>query len=75
MTDAESEKASRSDPDFLLLEDCGLSTSKVGVPEARKGVSLRLDPDVLSYPESSGRGYQTRINAVASAYVEAQARK
>ena len=30
--------------------------------------TIRLDPDVLDYFKSMGKGYQTRINAVLRAY-------
>jgi uncharacterized protein (DUF4415 family) len=35
-------------------------------------ISLRLDPDVLAFFKTGGPGYQTRINAVLRAYMEAQ---
>ncbi len=38
----------------------------------KKPVSIRLDPDVLAYFKSGGAGYQTRINAVLRAWMEAQ---
>jgi uncharacterized protein (DUF4415 family) len=37
-------------------------------------VTLRLDRDVLDWFRRQGRGYQTRINAVLRAFVEAQDR-
>ena len=33
-------------------------------------VTVRLDPDVLEWYRSQGRGYQTRINAVLRLYME-----
>ena len=66
----EIEKAARSDPDSLLLEDCDLSTLKVIMPQAKKAISLRVDPDVLTYFKSFGKGYQTRMNAVLRAYFD-----
>lgn len=40
---------------------------------ARKAmVNMRLDKDVLAFFRAGGRGYQTRINAVLRAYMEAQ---
>jgi len=36
--------------------------------------SLRLDPDVLAWFRSHGKGYQTRINAVLRAYMKAHTR-
>jgi len=35
-------------------------------------VSLRIDPDILDWFKSHGKRYQSRINAVLRAYVEAQ---
>lgn len=38
----------------------------------KKQVTLRLDPDILDFFRSQGRGYQSRINAVLRRYVDAQ---
>lgn len=38
---------------------------------AKEQVTLRLDADVLKWFRSQGKGYQTRINALLRAYVEA----
>lgn len=40
----------------------------------KKPVSIRLDEDLLDFFKSQGKGYQTRINAVLRAYMEAQKR-
>ena len=72
MTEEEIEEGARSDSDSLLLEDCDLSTLRVVMPETKKAISLRVDPDVLGYFRSFGKGYQTRINAVLRAYMDAQ---
>lgn len=56
MTEEEIEEAARSDPDSLLLEYCDPSTLRVVMPKARKSVSLRVDPDVLSFFKSFGKG-------------------
>ena len=37
----------------------------------KKPVSLRLDPEILTFFQAQGKGYQTRINAVLRAYKEA----
>lgn len=44
-----------------------------GLPAAprKAAVSLRLDADVLDWFRARGAGYQTRINAVLRAYMEA----
>ena len=38
----------------------------------KAAVSIRLDDDVLEWFREGGKGYQTRINAVLRAYVQAQ---
>jgi uncharacterized protein (DUF4415 family) len=40
-------------------------------PGPKQQITLRLDPDVLTYFRKRGRGYQTAINAVLRKYVEA----
>ena len=45
--------------------------AKVRMPKRKQSVSLRLDPNVLDWFKDQGRGYQTRMNAVLRAYVEA----
>lgn len=42
------------------------------IPEPKRMISLRLDPDVLAFFKAQGKGYQTRINAVLRAYMETQ---
>ena len=37
-------------------------------------VSLRLDSDVLAFFRESGPGYQTRINTILRAYMDAKAK-
>lgn len=37
----------------------------------KKQITLRIDEDVLDWFKSGGDGYQTRINAVLRAYVDA----
>lgn len=44
---------------------------EVRVPQPKELVSIRIDPDVLDWFRRQGRRYQTRMNAVLRAYVEA----
>jgi uncharacterized protein (DUF4415 family) len=37
----------------------------------KEQISIRLDKDILDFFRKHGRGYQTRINAVLRAFVEA----
>lgn len=45
--------------------------AKIRFPGTKKAVSIRLDADVLDWFRRQGRRYQSRINAVLRAYVEA----
>ncbi len=46
---------------------------KQGLPivKNKAQVTLRIDSDVLEWFKSQGRGYQTQINALLRAYMEA----
>lgn len=50
------------------------SRARLVIPEAKTPVSIRLDPDVLAFFKAQGKGYQTRINAVLRAWMEAQSK-
>lgn len=74
---------SRTDWDRLAAEgdhegepeiDVDWTRTEVVLPESKKMISLRLDPDVLEFFKAQGKGYQTRMNAVLRAYMEAQRR-
>jgi uncharacterized protein (DUF4415 family) len=41
-------------------------------PGPKKQITLRIDPDVLTFFRKHGRGYQTTMNAVLRKYMEAQ---
>ncbi|MGE0031442.1 MAG: BrnA antitoxin family protein [Steroidobacteraceae bacterium] len=47
--------------------------ARQGLPAAprKEAISLRLDAEVLDWFRARGPGYQTRINAVLRAYMEA----
>jgi len=45
------------------------------LPRAKRLVSLRIDADVLDWFQSGGKGYQTRMNAVLRAWMEAKKRR
>jgi uncharacterized protein (DUF4415 family) len=72
MSEEDIEMAAQSDPDTLLLEDCDMASLQVVMPKAKQSISLRVDPDVLSFFKSYGKGYQTRMNAVLRAFMNAQ---
>lgn len=41
------------------------------MPDTKKQITLRIDSDVIDFFKHSGKRYQTRINAVLRAYVDA----
>lgn len=43
-------------------------------PGKKKQITLRLDPDVIDFFKTKGRGYQSSINAALRRYMEAQER-
>lgn len=55
--------------------DVDWTTAVLVRPQAKQMVSIRLDPDVLAFFKAGGKGYQTRINAVLRAYMEAQQKR
>ena len=58
-------------PDVSELDKDFFSRAQVRMPKKKKAVSLRLDLDVLDWFKREEKQYQTKINAVLRAYVEA----
>ena len=42
----------------------------VGIPAPKDHINIRIDHDVLQWFKSNGKGYQTLINKVLSAFVQ-----
>jgi uncharacterized protein (DUF4415 family) len=63
-----------SDIDFSDSPELGPDFFKNAIiwPGPKKQITLRVDPDVLTFFRKHGRGYQTTINAVLRKYMEAQ---
>ena len=57
--------------DIPELDDSFWDNAKIEYPENKKPVTLRLDTDVLDWFKSTGKGYQTRINAILRTHAEA----
>jgi uncharacterized protein (DUF4415 family) len=76
LTDDQIGKAVAADPDAapLLDEEFWAGAEMVMPHGPKERVTLRLDEEVLEHFRETGRGYQTRINAVLRAYVRQQAR-
>ena len=72
LRDADIRKAAKSDPDAApVASPEWFRRAKLLEPQPKMPVSIRLDEDVVKWFRARGRGYQTRINAVLRAYVEA----
>lgn len=54
-----------------LTEEFFRNATIVYPERMKKHLSLRLDPDIVAFFKREGRGYQTRMNAVLRAYVDA----
>jgi len=57
------------------LEDDFFKKAALRMPEPKTLVTLRLDREVLEWFKKQGPKYQTRINALLRAYVEAKKRQ
>jgi uncharacterized protein (DUF4415 family) len=74
LSDEDIARAVAQDPDAAPI-NLDWSNAVIITPERKKALSIRLDPDVFAYFKSTGRGYQTRINAVLRHYVEHEQKK
>lgn len=75
MTDAEIEAQMRDDPDWKDYIDIDWSNATIVYPVSKNAISIRLDSDVLEFFKATGKGYQSRINAVLRHYVQEVTRK
>jgi uncharacterized protein (DUF4415 family) len=72
LTDDEIAEAVAADPDTVDTSTPGFwETAEVKMPEPKAQITLRVDREVLDWFRKSGKGYQTRINAVLRSYIEA----
>jgi uncharacterized protein (DUF4415 family) len=70
LTDADIEAAMRDDPDWADFIDFDWSNAVAVYPQPKQAVSIRLDSDVLDFFKATGKGYQTRINAVLRHFMQ-----
>lgn len=70
-TPAQIRKGIGADPDAHATDAQFWKTAKVVLPTPKEMVTMRLDADLLRWFRRE-RGYQTRINAILRAYMEAQ---
>ena len=72
MTDAEIHVGITADPDAHPTDDDFWKDARVVMPRRKEVVTIRLDADLLAWFRQQ-RGYQTRINAILRAYMNAHA--
>jgi uncharacterized protein (DUF4415 family) len=72
MTDEEIHAAIIDDPDAKPTDEAFWKEARVVMPRRKVTVTMRLDADLLEWLRCE-RGYQTRINAILRAYMNAHA--
>jgi uncharacterized protein (DUF4415 family) len=73
MTDEEVRAAITADADIEPTDEAFWKEANLVTPRRKKTVTMRLDADLLDWFRTE-RGYQTRINAILRAYMNAQNR-
>jgi uncharacterized protein (DUF4415 family) len=68
------EKSIRADADDLHAEP-DWAQAVMGVPTPKDHINIRVDHDVVEWFKARGRGYQTLMNNVLRAFVQARQAK
>jgi uncharacterized protein (DUF4415 family) len=55
--------------------DLDQASANYPLPQPTRLLTVRLDGDIIEWFKETGKGYQTRMNAVLRIYVEAQKRQ
>jgi uncharacterized protein (DUF4415 family) len=71
LTGAQVRAGLREDPEVVPTDAAFWADAKVVMPRSKKTVTMRLDADLLDWFRRNS-GYQTRINAILRAYMNAQ---
>ena len=75
-SDAAISRAVVQDPDAAPLADAEwFRHAHIALPEKKTPVYIRLDGEVVKWFKEAGAGYQSRINAVLKAYVQARPKR
>ncbi len=73
MTEEELEASIATDPDWSPLDPEWHQHAIPHFPNgAKQQITLRLDPEIIDWFKSTGKGYQTRMNAVLKTFISAQ---
>ena len=68
------ETRTRPDVPVQEIDEAFWREARVVRPSRKVHTGLRIDADVLDWFKAQGRGFQTHMNAVLRAYVDAQRR-
>ena len=60
--------------DVPELDEAFFRAAKLVEPTSKRQVTMRIDADVLDWFKASGKGYQTRMNAVLKAFMQTQSK-
>jgi uncharacterized protein (DUF4415 family) len=71
LTDEQIHAAVTSDPDINPTDESFWRDAQLVMPQRKETVTMRSDADLLAWFRRE-RGYQTRINAILRAYMNAQ---
>jgi uncharacterized protein (DUF4415 family) len=72
ISDREIETAVKADPDAApILDRAWFRSTRLVLPEPKVPISIRMDREVVEWFKARGKRYQSRINAVLKAYVQA----
>lgn len=74
LTSAQIRVGIAGDQDIKPTHESFWSRAEVVLPQTKKTVTMRLDADLLDWFRTT-RGYQTRINAILRAYMNAHDRR
>lgn len=70
LTDEQLRDLIKDDPDWAGNEEIDWTNGVWVIPEPKKPISIRIEPDILSFFKEQGPGYQKRIQAVLRSYVD-----
>lgn len=75
LTDEGIEDSIVDDADWQGAQHIDWSQAKWAETPKKKAISIRLDDDIVAFFQATGKGYQTKINAVLRHFVTEQTRK
>lgn len=58
--------------DIPELDAAWFASAQLRLPESKERLTVRFDQDIVDFFRKQGKGYQTRMNAVLRAYMDAK---